>query len=54
MAPQVPDLIEPPTDDILGALMLRIDAALHVTLGPSLGLSVSNDLLNLPAPITGP
>ncbi len=54
VAPQVPDLIEPPTDDILGALMLRIDAALHVTLGPSLGLSVSNDLLNLPAPITGP
>jgi hypothetical protein len=54
VAPQVPDLIEPPTEDILGALMLRIDAALHVTLGPNRGPSVSNDLLNLPAPITGP
>jgi hypothetical protein len=39
--PQVPDLIEPPTEDILRALMTRIDAALHVALGPLPGPTAS-------------
>lgn len=52
--PQVLDVIDPPTDDILGALMTRVDAALHVTLGPRPGPAASNELLNLPALITGP
>ena len=39
--PQVPDAIESPTDDILRALMTRIDAALHVALGPLPGPTAS-------------
>jgi hypothetical protein len=39
--PQVPDAIASPTDDILRALMTRIDAALHVALGPLPGPTAS-------------
>jgi hypothetical protein len=39
--PQVPNAIEPPTHDILRALMTRIDAALHVALGPLPGARAS-------------
>jgi hypothetical protein len=38
----VRDVIEPPADDILDALMTRIDAALHVKLGPRPGSAASN------------
>ena len=38
----VRDVIEPPADDILDALMTRIDAALHVKLGPRPGSEASN------------
>lgn len=37
----VPDVIAPPIGDILEALMTRIDAALHVTLGPRPGPAAS-------------
>jgi hypothetical protein len=39
--PQVGDAIEPPSGDILEALMTRINAALHVTLGPRPATSAS-------------
>jgi hypothetical protein len=39
--PQVPDVVAPPTEDILRALMTRIDAALHVALGPLPGSTAS-------------
>ena len=39
--PQVPDVVAPPTEDILRALMTRIDAALHVALGPLPGPTAS-------------
>ena len=39
--PQVGDAIEPPAGDILEALMTRINAALHVTLGPRPATSAS-------------
>ena len=39
---RAPNLIEPPAGDVLRALMTRIDAALHVTLGPGPGPAVSN------------
>jgi hypothetical protein len=37
----VPAAIASPTDDILRALMTRIDAALHVALGPLPGPTAS-------------
>ena len=39
--PQVGDTIEPPDGEILEALMTRINAALHVTLGPRPATSAS-------------
>jgi hypothetical protein len=51
--PQPLDVIEPPTFDILKALMTRIDAALYVTLGPGAGPSMSSEVLNLSAPTAG-
>ena len=39
--PHVRDVIEPPAGDILEALMTRINAALHVTLGPRPATSAS-------------
>jgi hypothetical protein len=53
LEPRPVDVIGSPQFDILGALMTRIDAALHVTLGPGPGPSMSSELLNLSASTTG-
>jgi hypothetical protein len=41
--PHVRDVIQPPAYDVLEALMTRIDAALHITLGPRPGPAASNE-----------